>query len=240
MRYFLATVLLLIPASATLGINSLSTAAAEDGRKPQVQEVAQAEDIEEALEVEEVEIEPDAQRMYCAHMWTNLYQKQKADITVTTRGEYNEIAVFKCPECSLEDHFVKPFLESEYRGKTGYMRLSECGFQQAVFEGGRGIQEIVVEVPQVFPDPARIACIDSWSKRYKKDSPLVEISARGEYDETIVFTCLYCASQKSFVAPFLLTVHEGKTAMERMRECGFKNVVFTNPSGTKEVVREIR
>lgn len=228
MRYFLVAVLLLIPASVTAG---LAAAAAE---------VAQVEDMEEALEVEEVEIEPDAQRMYCAHRWTDLYQRQKADITVTTRGEYNEIAVFKCPECSLEDHVVKPFLETEYRGKTGYMRLSECGFQQAVFEGGRGIEEIIVEVPQVFPDPARIACINSWSKRYEKDSPQIGISARGEFDETIVYTCLYCASQKSFVAPFLLTVHEGKTAMERMRECGFKNVVFTNPSGSKEVVKEIR
>lgn len=203
-------------------------------------ETAQAETVDEALEVEVIDIEPEPQRLYCAQLWTGLYERQKAEINVTTRGEYDEIAIFSCPDCSLEEHFVKPFLETEYRGKTGLMRLSDCGFQQAVFKGGRGLQEIVVEVPQVFPDPNRIVCIDDWREHYEKDFPIVKISSRGEFNETIVFTCLYCASQKSFIAPFLLTVHDGKTAMERMSECGFKNVVFTNPSGTREVVREVR
>ncbi len=240
MRYFLVMALILIPAVAMAESDYFPAAAGENGRESEALKVAQAEDIDEALEVEEVEIEPDPQRMYCARRWTDLYKRQKADIVVTTRGEYSEIAVFRCPECSLEDHVVKPFLETEYRGKTGLMRLYECGFQQAVFEGGRGLQEIVIEVPQVFPDPNRMVCINEWSEQYRKDSPLVQVSARGEFDEAIVFTCLYCASQKSFIAPFLLTVHNGKTAMDRMRECGFQEVVFTNPSGTKEVVREIR
>ncbi|MEQ9619574.1 MAG: hypothetical protein RIG61_10420 [Deltaproteobacteria bacterium] len=203
-------------------------------------ETAQAETIEEALEVEIVDIEPEAQRLYCAQLWSRLYERQKAEIIVTTRGEYDEVAIFSCPDCSLEEHFVKPFLESEYRGKTGLMRLSECGFHKAIFKGARGLQEIVVEVPRVFPDPNRIVCINDWSRRYEKDYPVVQISSRGEFNETIVFSCLYCASRKSFVAPFLLTVHEGKTAMERMKQCGFKEVVFTNPSGTREVVREVR
>jgi RNase P subunit RPR2 len=202
--------------------------------------IAQAETIEEALELEIDEIAPEPQRMYCAHKWNDMYNGQKADIEVRTRGEYNEIVVFHCPDCSLKEHFAEPFLESEYRGKTGMMRLSECGFRQAVFKGTRGTHEIVVDVPSVFPDPARLACIEDWSEAYREQNSIVQISSLGELNEVIVFTCLYCPSQKSFIAPFLLTVHDGKTAMERMRECGFKKVVFANPSGTRRVIREVR
>jgi RNase P subunit RPR2 len=193
----------------------------------------------ESEEIEEEDIGPEPQRLFCAEQWTKLYKGQKTDITVTTRGHYNEIAVFHCPDCSLDEHYVKPFLESEYRGKTGLMRLHECGFTQAVFKGRRGSEAIVVEVPKVFPDPGRLACINDWSAQYQKNYPTIHISSRGELNETIVFSCLNCPFQKSFIAPFLLTVSDGKTAMERMKECGFTEVVFTNPMGTREVVREI-
>lgn len=219
----------------TLIAPSLGFTAGLDGA-----DLAQAETIEEALELEIDEMEPEPQRMYCAHRWNDMYEGQKADIEVTTKGQYNEIAVFHCPDCSLREHFVDPFLESEYRGKTGMMRLSECGFSQAVFKGTRGTHEIVVDVPRVFPDPARLACIEDWSEEYREQNSIVQISSLGELNEVIVFTCLYCPSQKSFVAPFLLTVYNGKTAMDRMRECGFKKVVFTNPSGTRRIIREVR
>jgi hypothetical protein len=135
---------------------------------------------------------------------------------------------------------VKPFLETEYRGKTGLTRLHECGFTQAVFKGMRGTEAIVVDVPRVFPDPNRLVCINDWSKDYQKNYPTIQISSRGELNEVIVFSCLNCPFQKSFITPFLLTVSDGRTAMERMKQCGFTEIVFTNPMGTREVVREVR
>jgi hypothetical protein len=188
---------------------------------------SQVETTDEAVDVEVEEIEPEPQRLYCAEQWTKLYEGQKAGIKVTTRGHYNQIAIFSCPD-------------SEYRGKTGLMRLHECGFTQAVFKGMRGTESIVVDVPRVFPDPNRLVCVNDWSKKYQKNYPSIQISSRGELNEAIVFSCLNCPFQKSFIAPFLLTVTDGKTAMERMKECGFTEVVFTNPMGTREVVREVR
>lgn len=188
----------------------------------------------------EAEVEADAQRNYCAMRWTEQYEGQKADIEVKTRGAYDEVAVFNCPDCSLYDNFVKPFLESEYRGKTGMMRLSECGFEQAVFKGNRGTEEIIVDVQHIFPDPDRLPCVQEWSKQYQKKYPYVTVSSRGEYYETIVFSCYNCTSNEAFILPFLETGHEGKTAMDKLRRCGFTQVVFTNPAGTAEVVKEVR
>ncbi len=89
----------------------------------------------------------NAQRLYCADLWNVYYEKEKAEINVSTRGLQNEVVVFKCPDCSLEEYFVGPFLNSEYQGKTGMDRIKECGFISAVFKGSRGMQEIVKQVP---------------------------------------------------------------------------------------------
>ncbi len=241
MRYFTLIALLIFSIAPVYGItvspdsNAADTRTQSDAASPD-----QVETMEDALEVEEEDVEPEPQRLYCAEQWTMLYKGQKADIEVTTRGQYNELAVFSCPDCSLDEHYVKPFLESEYRGKTGLTRLHECGFTQAVFKGMRGTEAIVVDVPRVFPDPNRLVCINDWSKDYQKNYPTIQISSRGELNEVIVFSCLNCPFQKSFIAPFLLTVSDGRTAMERMKECGFTEIVFTNPMGTREVVREVR
>lgn len=203
---------------------------------------AQEESIEaeEVLEVIEPEIEPHPQRLYCAQEWTEMYRRQKAEIIVTTRGQYNEIAVFDCPDCSLEENFVTPFLESEYRGKTGMERLYECGFKTAIFEGFRGTQDIVVEVAQVFPNPDRVRCAVEWDRQYQKYGSQVRVFTRGELDQIIVFSCYYCTSQKNFIAPFLLETHQDKTAMQRMLRCGFTDILFTTPDGSKEVMRKVR
>lgn len=241
MRYFTLIALLIFTIALVYGITGPPDSNAADTRmQSDAVSPDQVETMEDALEVKEDDIEPDPQRLYCAEQWTMLYKGQKADIEVTTRGQYNEIAVFTCPDCSLDEHYVKPFLESEYRGKTGLMRLHECGFTQAVFKGFRGTEAIVVDVPRVFPDPNRLICINDWSKDYQKNYPTIQISSRGELNEVIVFSCLNCPFQKSFIAPFLLTVSDGRTAMERMKECGFTEIVFTNPMGTREVVREVR
>lgn len=95
---------------------------------------------------EESDIKPDPMRSICAYMWDKYYEKEKADIRVSTRGRYHETVVFTCPNCSLEEHFINPFLNTEYQGKTGIDRIRECGFTQAVFRGGRGIEEVVRQV----------------------------------------------------------------------------------------------
>lgn len=241
MRYFTLIALLIFSIALVYRTaGSLYSQAADTHTQSDAVSPDQVETMEDALEVEEEDIEPEPQRLYCAEQWTMLYKGQKADIEVTTRGQYNEIAVFSCPDCSLDEHYVKPFLESEYRGKTGLTRLHECGFTQAVFKGMRGTEAIVVDVPRVFPDPNRLVCINDWSKEYQENYPTIHISSRGELNEVIVFSCLNCPFQKSFIAPFLLTVSDGRTAMERMKECGFTEIVFTNPMGTREVVREVR
>jgi RNase P subunit RPR2 len=221
-------------------IPGLMSRAVETRTESEAVSPSELENAQEAVEKEVEDIEPEPQRLYCAEQWTKLYEGQKAGIKVTTKGHYNQIAMFSCPDCSLDEHYVKPFLESEYRGKTGLLRLHECGFTQAIFKGMRGTEAIVVDVPSVFPDPNRLVCIHDWSEDYQKNYPSIQISSRGELNEAIVFSCLNCPFQKSFIAPFLLTVSDGKTAMERMKECGFTEVVFTNPKGTREVIRKVR
>lgn len=114
-----------------------------------------AESVDEANEVEvEIEIEveedmigPDPQRSYCVNYWNEYYKKmKKANITVSSKGEFDEIVVFSCPDCSLEKHYVEPFLNTEVDGMTGMDRIRECGFTKAVFKGSKGLREIEREV----------------------------------------------------------------------------------------------
>jgi len=90
----------------------------------------------------------NALRSACAYLWDRYYQKEKVEIRVSTRGNYDETVIFTCPDCSLEENFVEPFLNSEYQGKTGMDRIKACGYTQVVFKGARGLQEIVRQVPE--------------------------------------------------------------------------------------------
>jgi hypothetical protein len=92
-------------------------------------------------------VKPNPLRGVCAYMWDRYYEMERVDIDVSTKGAYNETVVFTCPDCSIEEHFVNPFLDTEYRGKTGMDRIKECGYTRVVFRGGRGLQEIVRQVP---------------------------------------------------------------------------------------------
>jgi len=87
-------------------------------------------------------IGPNPQREYCIYTWNDYYDKNDIQIKVNSEGEYDEIIVFTCPDCSLEKHYVEPFLNSKVDGKTGADRIRECGFVHAKFQGGKGIQEI--------------------------------------------------------------------------------------------------
>ena len=87
-------------------------------------------------------IGPNPQREYCIYTWNDYYEKHDIEIKVNSEGEYNEIIVFSCPDCSLEENYVEPFLNSKVDGKTGADRIRECGFLHAKFQGSKGIQEI--------------------------------------------------------------------------------------------------
>ena len=92
-------------------------------------------------------ISPNPLRYSCAEIWNSYYKKENVNIKVSTRGHYSESVVFFCPTCYNEEHFVKPFLESEYEGMTGMDRIKSCGYEYAIFRGGRGLNEVVIDVP---------------------------------------------------------------------------------------------
>lgn len=96
----------------------------------------------ENMEQEDTGVGPDPQRMFCKKYWNSYYSERDIDIEVTTRGEYDEVVVFNCPQCSLEEHYVDPFLNTETMGMTGLERIRACGFKKAVFIGSKGIREV--------------------------------------------------------------------------------------------------
>lgn len=105
-------------------------------------EMVEEEMVEEA---EEPKVQSDPKRAVCAYKWNSYYAEKNMEIQVTARGKKNESIVFFCQSCNSQEHFVDPFLKSEYQGKTGMERIKECGFTKAIFRG-RGINEVVVPV----------------------------------------------------------------------------------------------
>jgi hypothetical protein len=98
--------------------------------------------------VEFQKAKPHPLRNSCAELWNSYYEKEEINIKVSTRGNYDEQILFFCPTCTDEEHFVKPFTESEYQGMTGMDRIKSCGYDYAVFKGGRGFNEVILEVPK--------------------------------------------------------------------------------------------
>ena len=95
MRHFTLIALLIFSMALVYGITgSPYCQAADTHTQSDAVSPDQVETMDDALEVKEEDIEPEPQRLYCAEQWTMLYKGQKADIEVTTRGQYNEIAVF--------------------------------------------------------------------------------------------------------------------------------------------------
>lgn len=91
---------------------------------------------------------PHPMRNTCAQLWNTYYEQEEINIKVRTRGNYDEQIVFFCPTCTDEEHFIKPFTETEYQGMTGMDRIKSCGFDYAVFRGGKGFNEVIVKVPK--------------------------------------------------------------------------------------------
>ena len=185
------------------------------------------------------EVQPNPMRGICAYMWDEYYEKEKIEINVSTRGDYDETLIFTCPLCSYRSHLVDPFLNTEYQGKTGMDRVVECGFTQVVFRGGRGMEEIVVQVPKVKPDPVRSTCAKTWNAYYENENSDIRVSTRGDYDETIVFACSYCNLENQFVNPFLNNEYQGKSGIARIKECGFIEAVFEGERGVEPIVVQV-
>ena len=96
--------------------------------------------------MEKEKVSPNPQRIYCMKYWNKYYSERGIDIDVSTRGQYDETVVFSCPQCSLEEHFVEPFLQAETDGLTGRERIKACGYTKAIFIGSKGIREIEKDI----------------------------------------------------------------------------------------------
>ena len=146
---YLFAMLLIMVSFALSGIQTLS----QEGYDPQTETTATErerikKDVQDLLKEDMSSIKPNPQRQYCANLWNVYYEKEGIDMKVLTRGRFDAVVVFKCAECSLEKEVVEPFLYSQYQGKTGMDRIKECGFISAIFKGGRGLEEIIKQVPQ--------------------------------------------------------------------------------------------
>jgi len=131
---------------------SVKQTLSQEGYDPKTETTARErerirKEVQEIIKEEIPEIKPNPQRSYCANLWNFYYEKENFEMVVLARGIYDEVVVFKCPDCSLEKEFVDPFLFSEYEGKTGMDRIKECGFLIAIFKGARGIREVIRQVP---------------------------------------------------------------------------------------------
>lgn len=91
-------------------------------------------------------ISPHPLRYSCAMRWNAYYKKEEINIKVRSRGNYDQAVEFFCPTCYDTQHFVKPFLMSEYQGMTGLDRIKSCGFEFIIFRGGRGLNEVIIDV----------------------------------------------------------------------------------------------
>jgi len=95
------------------------------------------------------------------------------------------------------------------------------------------------EKPMVKPDPKRVVCAMEWDAYYKSEDIEIAVSTKGDDNEIVVFFCQLCSLEKNFVEPFLNTPYHGMTGMERIKKCGFKQVVFKGGAGINEVVRDV-
>lgn len=145
------TIFAIIFSLQVIGFSVSQTVFANGDGAVTAEEEKVSESIEEFTELEDVEpkIKPDPKRAVCAVEWNGYYEKEKIEISVSTKGKYNEVVVFFCAVCADEEHFIRPFLDSEYQNMTGLDRIRECGFKQAVFSGGRGLNEVIEDVPEV-------------------------------------------------------------------------------------------
>ena len=102
-------------------------------------------------DVQSPALRPNPQREYCMLYWNKYYKDNTVDISVSTEGRYDEFVIFTCPLCSLEEHYIKLFLNTKMAdGKTGANRIRECGFVKARFKGAKGTDKIEKSIDKRF------------------------------------------------------------------------------------------
>ena len=190
--------------------------------------MADADDSPE--EIQEADIKfptlgPNPQREYCMLYWNKYYKDNMIDMNVSTDGRYDEIVVFTCPDCSLEENYVEPFLNTKIDGVTGADKIRECGFIKAKFQGARGIQEIErvlltdvestnQDAPQVEPVIGPIDPVNRWGRVYGDDYPfetLDSVSAPvGQVSEEIPFETEPLGDQEPVEKPLGVREAEGR------------------------------
>jgi hypothetical protein len=103
------------------------------------------------------------------------------------------------------------------------------------------VQEIIKEeLPEIKQNPQRSYCATLWNVYYEKEGFEIEVLTRGMHDEVVVFKCPECSLEKEFVDPFLVSEYQGKTGMDRIKECGFLVAIFKGRRGIQEIIKQVQ
>lgn len=103
------------------------------------------------------------------------------------------------------------------------------------------VQEVIKEkMPEIKQDPQRLYCAALWNAYYEKEGFEIDVLTRGMHDEVVVFRCPDCSLEKEFVEPFLVSESQGKTGMERIKECGFLVAIFKGGKGIQEIIKQVQ
>ncbi len=102
------------------------------------------------------------------------------------------------------------------------------------------VQELINEkMPEVKENPQRLYCAALWNAYYEKEGFEIAVLTRGMHNEVVVFRCPDCSLEKEFVDPFLVSEYQGKTGMERIKECGFLVAIFKGARGIQEIIKQV-
>ncbi|MGB7291472.1 MAG: hypothetical protein WBD99_04790 [Thermodesulfobacteriota bacterium] len=103
------------------------------------------------------------------------------------------------------------------------------------------VQEVIKEkMPEIKQDPQRLYCAALWNVYYEKEGFEIKVLTRGMHNEVVVFRCPECSLEKEFVDPFLVSEYQGKTGMDRIRECGFLVAIFKGGRGIQEIIKQVQ
>jgi hypothetical protein len=103
------------------------------------------------------------------------------------------------------------------------------------------VQEMIKEnMPDVKENPQRLYCAALWNAYYEKEGFEMHVLTRGAHNEVVVFRCPDCSLEKEFVDPFLVSEYQGKTGMERLKECGFLVAIFKGGRGIQEIIEQVQ
>lgn len=102
------------------------------------------------------------------------------------------------------------------------------------------VQELLKdESPEIKPNPQRLYCAKLWNVYYEREGFQMKVLTRGNHDEFVIFRCPECSLEREFVDPFLSAEYQGKTGMDRIKECGFLVAIFKGARGIQEIIRKV-